>query len=336
MIDEIPERDSIPTKSQAKPMSLARLAILLSLVFAVLLVMLLGSRALDILAAKLWPAPTDSKIEVGSLKTGTRIDVSKANIPTMNSGPVPIPGQTNPANQIKPTNLGNNQTVQTNPAVSQNALNQQSTLTNSSNTKTDLQSTADAPLLAAASLFSAEQDKVGNDTPSIDKDKNAAILATPQALAAEQPVNKEESKITSALETSLKNASQAIQKEKEQKLQQNLQSSKQKLPSKETKQYSAQEKEILKNDPRHYTLQILGMHNQTKLKSFINGSKLQGKVRYCRGDHQGKPWYILVYGEYATREEAEKVLANLPEDIKKQKPWVRSFASLQGTLHARE
>jgi len=375
MIDEIPERDPLPNKSQARPLSLSHLAILLTLVFLVLLVMFWGSRALDSLAAKLWPSPMDPNIEVAVDKTAaaisrTAVNISKSSNSASNSGPIPIPLQSN----------------QTNLAGQQNFLNQQAALKEQqgkqSSSKASNQATPESALVASASLFGRGDAK---DARTKEATVEKAIAVTPLAKAnklenktgpeALQPItptkensaglanlrnpnpedtnlnalNNELKTVTDAnldlasdltaansIETSLKTASEAVKREKEQRRLQALQSVKQPLKAEGAKQYSASEKEILKNDPRHYTVQILGMHNKNKLQSFMNEAKLKGKVRYCRGNHQGKPWYILVYGEYATREEAQKVMAALPEEVKKQKPWVRSFASLQGTLHARE
>lgn len=415
MIDEIPERDHNPSKVTAGSMSLTRLAILLTLVFVVLLAMLLGSKALDILASKLWPAPVagvsnsisqnTSSITSGvaQLPVPTTVSTSKPALAqsisstTSTAKQLPVTVQNNPAllaaqqvaaqqdsNQNATVKLQKNENSvtataptsvpipasgagQQAPVLSTNNVNASHTLTASTvgpTPSTQASSTVSIPVhpvapaataipvpaqvtnansvtnqgvAATASASEGNVSHVSNPVavpavnPAINKvEPEAKIAETSSNTTANEPVK------AGALENSLKNASEAMQKEKEDKLQQKSKVSKKPVKNNEVKQYTAAEKEILKNDPRHYTVQILGMHNKAKLKNFVNDAKLQGKVRYCRGAHQGKPWYVVVYGEYATKDEAQKVLAGLPEEVKKQKPWIRSFASLQGTIHARE
>lgn len=327
MIDEIPERDPLPNKSQARPLSLTHCAILLTLVFVVLLAMFWGSRALDSLATKLWPDPTDPKIEVAVAKTGTTINIAKSSQPATNSGPVPIPLQSNQMQSNQESLTGQ-----------QNFLNQQAALKEQQSK--ELSSQTSAPAMPENILQPIKENSGDLAKQKNPENANANLKTLNTELKTVADNNTPNLPIANSIETSLKTASEAVKREKEQKLQQtqiaSSQSRKEPLRAKEEKHYSSSEKEILNHDPRHYTVQILGMHNKNKLKSFMNETKLKGKVRCCRGNHQGKPWYILVYGEYATREEAQKVMAALPEEVKNQKPWVRSFASLQGTIHARE
>ncbi len=355
MIDEIPERDNLPSKTPESALSLTRLAILLTLVFAVLLAMLLGSRALDMVAAKLWPDPTTSQPKLISAYSGT---TSSTPTPVANVNPAigtsvqsaaetqqhnqsNLAVQSKKINQLPPLNFKKSaETPSQSTEIKEQAVaSGTGTLANplnASNSAGELGTANSVKMASSANMNPVGADKIEQEKTreALNKsNENVSETLALEQVGLAQPATDAKKM---PLETSLKNAAEATQKENEQKLQQGLKSSKPHAKAKDAKQYSTSEKEILKSDPRHYTVQILGMHNKNKLKTFVNDAKLQGRVRYCRGEHQGKAWYILVYGDYATREEAQKVIAGLPEEVKKQKPWVRSVASLQGTLHARE
>lgn len=323
MIDEIPERDHNSHRSTTNSMSLRRLAILLSLVFVVLVSMLLGSRALDTLALKLWPAPMPAK----SIALQ-----SPAPAPALAPNPNPnvtVVQTTNPAADPASAVLDPTVSVERQAPIPQPLSNGE--LAAAGNILNPLSS-------SQPENATHHEGNIAHNSHTALQEENKTDLRTPihtGNTVNENPIPETSQEVIAPIKD-LAQTLPETKEDKELKVQQNGQASKEPKNKKDAKQYTVAEKEILKHDPRHYTVQILGMHNKAKLQSFVNETKLKGKVRYCRGSHQGKPWYVLVYGNYGTKEEAQKVLAELPEEIKKQKPWVRSFASLQGTIHARE
>ncbi|MBX9334200.1 SPOR domain-containing protein, partial [Serratia marcescens] len=46
----------------------------------------------------------------------------------------------------------------------------------------------------------------------------------------------------------------------------------------------------------------------------------------------GKPWYVLVSGNYASSAEAKRAIASLPADVQAKKPWVRPVHQVQQDL----
>lgn len=97
--------------------------------------------------------------------------------------------------------------------------------------------------------------------------------------------------------------------------------------------HPAIEKAIHSNQPNHFTVQIIAMHNPKKLQLFIDKNQFKSNVQIFQSQFQGKPWYVAVYGDFKTREEALKALSDLPIEVKEQKPWIRSMASLQDLRH---
>ena len=82
-------------------------------------------------------------------------------------------------------------------------------------------------------------------------------------------------------------------------------------------------------NPNTYTLQILGVHDRLTLTEFITEHQLK-KVAMFKTAYRNKDWYVLIYGIYPTRSEAEAAIAKLPTSLRKNtQPWVRSLGSIQ-------
>lgn len=77
----------------------------------------------------------------------------------------------------------------------------------------------------------------------------------------------------------------------------------------------------------HYALQILGTRSEQSAKSLVQ--QYGANYRYFSKAHQGKPLYVVTYGSFASRAEAQKALASLPAKLRAEKPWPKSFASIR-------
>lgn len=76
-----------------------------------------------------------------------------------------------------------------------------------------------------------------------------------------------------------------------------------------------------------YSLQVLGTYSESSALSFVRS---QGSgYRYFRKMHQGKPFFVVTYGSFATRAEAQAAIKALPPKVQASNPWPRSFASIQ-------
>lgn len=96
--------------------------------------------------------------------------------------------------------------------------------------------------------------------------------------------------------------------------------------------YSKAEKNILESPSKNYTLQLIGSSDEKKIKDFIAVNKLSSKANYFKSIYQGKPWYIVIYGNYPTRSAANTALQSLPNSLKKLQPWPREYRSIQRTI----
>jgi len=89
---------------------------------------------------------------------------------------------------------------------------------------------------------------------------------------------------------------------------------------------------LLSQNPKSFTLQILGTHNPLTVKTFITKYSLND-VALFKTKHRGKDWYVLVFGIYESRDQALSALKQLPISLQKNtSPWVRSLSSIQNLI----
>jgi DamX protein len=99
-----------------------------------------------------------------------------------------------------------------------------------------------------------------------------------------------------------------------------------------TLSFSKNEQGILSAPKDSFTIQLLGAAQEKRIIEFITQNKLGDKAKYYRTTHSGKPWYILIYGNYTSRIEANSAVKNLPEGVQSLKPWTRDIASIQKVI----
>ncbi len=80
-----------------------------------------------------------------------------------------------------------------------------------------------------------------------------------------------------------------------------------------------------------FTIQIMGVREPQLLEAFVAENHLTD-VSYYRSKLNNQDWYILVYGNFQTQEEAKIALGKLPDAVKKQQPWVRSFDAVRQAI----
>ena len=93
-----------------------------------------------------------------------------------------------------------------------------------------------------------------------------------------------------------------------------------------------QEAALLKLASTQYTLQMLGTQIENNAIKFIDGLNNKKNVRYFETIYKGKPWFVVIYGEFTNRDAAIASIPNLPAELKDRKPWARSIASVQADI----
>lgn len=82
----------------------------------------------------------------------------------------------------------------------------------------------------------------------------------------------------------------------------------------------------------HLTIQLLGAYEPATVNRFVSRHKLEGKVAIVKTKRHGRDWYLVLMGDYASRNQAHKALAGLPKSLRGAGPWPRSFGSVRRTL----
>ena len=89
---------------------------------------------------------------------------------------------------------------------------------------------------------------------------------------------------------------------------------------------------LLAKNPAHYTLQLLSTHNEDKLQAFIARHAMADQLWYARTHYQNTVWFVLLYGDYPSKQAAQNALNALPIPLKQLQPWPRMFAHLQQSM----
>lgn len=92
------------------------------------------------------------------------------------------------------------------------------------------------------------------------------------------------------------------------------------------------EKQLLAANSQHYVLQIMGAYDVAALQNFVKKAQLQGKLRYYRTGYHGKPWYVVVYGDYANVAQAKQAAKKLPAAVQAVNPWPRQLSGVQRAI----
>lgn len=101
-------------------------------------------------------------------------------------------------------------------------------------------------------------------------------------------------------------------------------------------QGARREATLMAKPKEHFTLQMMGSLDESSVKNFIQAQTINpSSFSYFEGRYKGQPWYVVVYGDYSDRDKALEAVQNLPESLRKQRPWARNFLSVQNDILSR-
>lgn len=81
----------------------------------------------------------------------------------------------------------------------------------------------------------------------------------------------------------------------------------------------------------HYTLQLSSSSNSANLNAWAKKENLQHYMVY-QTVRNGQPWYVLVSGVYASKDEAKRAVSTLPADVQAKNPWAKPIHQVQSDL----
>lgn len=83
-----------------------------------------------------------------------------------------------------------------------------------------------------------------------------------------------------------------------------------------------------------YTLQLLVSRSEDAVRAFVAQHGLEGELGWYHRVQKGEDRYTLLFGSYPSLAAAQSAIAGLPAPVRRDKPWPRSFASIQAQLPA--
>lgn len=89
----------------------------------------------------------------------------------------------------------------------------------------------------------------------------------------------------------------------------------------------------LANKPvRHYALQLTAGSDRNAIMAFVAKQPPVERYWVYQTQYQGKPWFVLIQGEYASSAQAKAAANGLPAALKAGHPWPKSFGQIQKEL----
>ncbi len=89
---------------------------------------------------------------------------------------------------------------------------------------------------------------------------------------------------------------------------------------------------LVSQSKHNWTLQLLGAREPETLLKFAQHYKLSTSTAWYKTWLSAKPYYVLVHGSYTSRNEARNAIAQLPAQLRANKPWVKSMQSVQKSI----
>lgn len=89
---------------------------------------------------------------------------------------------------------------------------------------------------------------------------------------------------------------------------------------------------IKKQPSIHYTIQINASHNEESLIRWLKSQQPLAPLAYYPRQQNGKVIYKAIYGSFVDQKAAQKALSEMPDGLRKLKPWARRFSTVQGQI----
>lgn len=91
---------------------------------------------------------------------------------------------------------------------------------------------------------------------------------------------------------------------------------------------------LLRQDPAHYAIQVLGVSSEAALKSFYRAHPLPIETAYFVSRRGADNWYVLLVGLYPSAEAARAGIKELPPTLQANNPWIRRLGDVQAQIRS--
>jgi DamX protein len=98
------------------------------------------------------------------------------------------------------------------------------------------------------------------------------------------------------------------------------------------KQRNPQEHNILTWKPSEYTIQLLGVSTEKAARDFVAAQPNKKELLVFKSKRQGKDWFVVVTGRFASSAQARQAIAKLPPIQRDAGPWPRDVKTIQSEI----
>ncbi|MGA8240348.1 MAG: SPOR domain-containing protein, partial [Desulfobacterales bacterium] len=85
---------------------------------------------------------------------------------------------------------------------------------------------------------------------------------------------------------------------------------------------------IRKQNPQNFTLQLAALSSEKAANDLVEKQSQPGTYAYCRIKQKDQSVYIVIYGSFSSRSDAQKAAALFAS----LKPWIREFGSIHKAM----
>jgi DamX protein len=89
---------------------------------------------------------------------------------------------------------------------------------------------------------------------------------------------------------------------------------------------------ILAQPASRFTVQLLATASRERWQSYLAARASETRLAGFQMRRDGAIWYVVLFGSYATRAEAEGAATRLPASLGQVEPWVRTFGSIHAIM----
>ncbi len=86
---------------------------------------------------------------------------------------------------------------------------------------------------------------------------------------------------------------------------------------------------VLAQPDSRFTIQLMGSHDPQALRRFVRANRIAERAAWYPTRFRGRPWYVVVYGLYPSREAARTAIARLPRALREGSPWARPIGDIR-------
>ncbi len=98
---------------------------------------------------------------------------------------------------------------------------------------------------------------------------------------------------------------------------------------------STQEQTLLGWPAGNYTIQLLGVSNEKAARDYMAAQPNKTDLLMFKSRRQGRDWFVVVTGRYASSALARQAIASLPVAQREAGPWPREVGAIQQEIRSR-